>query len=255
MSITYVACRSRTVVFLVVAALFCGLFLMHGNAQSQVGANSQAAKHIANSQKGWTISFPFERDFLSRGKNPYFNLEPGSVYVLESKEKGRKISLTITVLDEVELVDGVETRVVEERETQDGVLAEVSRNFIAISKNTNGVFYFGEDSTDYKDGKVAGHGGSWKAGVNGAKAGLLVPGTILLGARFHQEIAPGVAMDRSEIISMDETVTTPAGTFPHCVIMQDSSPDEPHVHETKAYAPGIGLIRDESLQLVKFDLR
>lgn len=60
---------------------------------------------------------------------------------------------------------------------------------------------------------VAGHGGSWKAGVGGAKTGLLIPGTNLLGARFQQETAPGVAMDRSEISSMDDTVTTPAGTI------------------------------------------
>lgn len=49
--------------------------------------------------------------------------------------------------------------------------------------------------------------------MGGAKTGLLIPGTILLGARFQQETAPGVAMDRSEISSMDDTVTTPAGTI------------------------------------------
>jgi Concanavalin A-like lectin/glucanases superfamily len=52
--------------------------------------------------------------------------------------------LTITVLNETKMVDGVETRVVEERETKGGKLKEVSRNYFAISKRTNDVFYFGE---------------------------------------------------------------------------------------------------------------
>lgn len=200
----------------------------------------------------WTSSFPDDKEFASRGKNPYFLLEPGYSQVFEGKEGGKKVALTITVLDQTEVVDGVETRVVEERETTDGDISEVSRNFIALSKRTNSVFYFGEDSTEYKSGKVTGHSGSWKAGANGAKPGMLIPGTILLGARFQQEIAPGIAMDRSEIVNMDNTVQTLAGTFLHCVTMQDSSPDEPGVKQAKVYAPGVGLVRDESLLLMKY---
>ena len=65
---------------------------------------------------------------------------------------------------------------VEERETKDGKLVEVSRNYFAISKRTNSVYYFGEDVDEYKDGKVARHGGSWLAGTGGARFGLLMPG-------------------------------------------------------------------------------
>ena len=87
-------------------------------------------------------------------------MEPGYQLVLEDGDE----RLTITVLNETKMVDGVETRIVEERETKGGQPVEVSRNYFAISKRTNSVFYFGEDVDDYKDGKVAGHGGSWLAG-------------------------------------------------------------------------------------------
>ena len=80
-------------------------------------------------------------ELVSIGRNPYFILEPGYVMVL----RGGNEELTITVLNETKMVDGVETRVIEERETKGGILVEVSRNYFAIHKRTNDVFYFGED--------------------------------------------------------------------------------------------------------------
>jgi hypothetical protein len=83
--------------------------------------------------------------------------------------------VTATVLDETRVVAGVETRVIEERELAKGKLVEVSRNYFAIHKPTRNALYFGEEVDMYEDGKVVGHGGSWLAGVDGAKAGLIMP--------------------------------------------------------------------------------
>lgn len=197
----------------------------------------------------WTTNFPIEKDELvSIGRNPYFILEPGYYLVLE----GGDIQLIITILSETKKVDGVETRVVEERETKDGKLVEVSRNYFAISKRTNDVFYFGEDVDIYKDGKVVSHAGAWLSGVNGAKFGLMIPGQPSLNARYYQEVAPGVAMDRVEIVSMSETVKTPAGEFTNCLKLEETSPLEPFVTDYKYYARGIGMVQDGSLKLVKF---
>jgi len=197
----------------------------------------------------WTSDFSFEKEFLtSTGKNPYFVLEPGYQLVLEEGKE----TLTITVLNEVKVVDGVETRVVEERETKNGELVEVSRNYFAISKRTNSVYYFGEDVDIYKDGKVSSHGGSWMSGVNNARFGLAMPGLPLLGARFQQEVAPGIAMDRAEIDSVSETVKVAAGEFRNCLKIEESSPLEPGHEEEKLYAPGVGLLTDGSLKLVKY---
>jgi hypothetical protein len=199
------------------------------------------------SEKEWTRSFGIEnRTFTSTGRNPYFILEPG--YQLIFKNATDK--LVITVLEDTKTVNGIETRVVEEREWEDDQLAEVSRNFFAVCDRTNDVFYFGEEVDDYKDGKIVGHGGAWLAGQNGASAGIIMPGSFLLGARYYQEIAPDVAMDRAENAQMGLTVDTPAGQLKNCVKVIETSPMEGG-ESIKLYAPGIGLIADEDLKLVE----
>lgn len=196
----------------------------------------------------WTSDFQLEKDELgSIGRNPYFILEPGFQLVLE---KGVE-RVTITVLDTTKKVGDIETRVVEEKETRDGKLVEISRNYYAISKRTNSVYYFGEDVDMYKNEKVVGHGGSWMAGVNGARFGLMMPGIVLLRSRYHQELAPGLAMDRAEIVSTSETVVTPARQFKNCLKIEETTPLEPGNKEFKYYATGIGLVQDGELKLVK----
>jgi len=199
--------------------------------------------------EGFTDDFSAEKGELTHtGKNPYFILEPGYQLILEDgKER-----IEITVLNETKMVDGVECRVVEERESKDGKLAEVSRNFFAISKRTNSVYYFGEDVDIYKDGKVVNHEGAWLSGKDGARFGLMMPGLPLLGARYYQEVAPKTAMDRAEIVSMGQTVKTPAGEFKNCLKTEETSPLEKGTKEYKMYALGVGQITEGEMKLVKY---
>ena len=154
------------------------------------------------------------------------------------------------MLDETKKIAGVETRVMEERETEDGELIEISRNFFAICKQTKSVFYFGEEVDIYKQGKVVAHEGAWIHGKNNARAGMMMPGEPLLGARYYQEVAPKVAMDRGEIVDVNATLKTPAGEFKGCLKVQEENPLDKE-KEFKIHAPGIGLIQDEDLLLVK----
>ncbi len=196
----------------------------------------------------WQEEFGLSKcNLLTTGKNPYFILEPGFQLVLE----GGDTKLAITVLPETKMVAGVNTRVVEEREWKDGKLYEVSKNYFAMCEQTKDVFYFGEDVDYYKDGKVSKHDGAWLAGTAGNKAGLIMPGTPKVGMKYYQEIAPGVAMDRAEIVSLTETCKTPAGTFTGCLKVQETSAIEFFAKEYKYHAPGIGLVRDEDLVLIK----
>lgn len=186
--------------------------------------------------------------FLSTGRNPYFILEPGYQLTLEDKKGGR---LVITVLDETRKIGNVETRIVEENESKNGKTVEISRNFFAFCRQNGGVYYFGEEVDIYKDGKIDGHEGAWQAtGEN--KAGVAMPGLAMLGARYYQELAPKSAMDRAEIVSTSETLTTPAGTFTNCLKTLETTPLEAGEKEYKLYAPGIGLIKDEEMLLVKY---
>jgi hypothetical protein len=190
-------------------------------------------------------------ELVTTGENPYFILEPGFQSIFE----GGRERLVISVLEDVKRVDGVDTRVVEERETKDGQLVEISRNYFAISRRTNAVFYYGEDVDMYENEKVVSHEGAWLSGAGGARFGLMMPPLALLGARYSQEIAPKVAMDRAEIVSLTETVKTPAGEFRGCVKIEETTPLEPGVREAKYYARGVGLVQDGDLKLVKYGRR
>jgi hypothetical protein len=197
----------------------------------------------------WTSEFAVDkRELSATGRNTYFILEPGYRLVFEDGNE----RLVITVLAETRPVDGVETRVVEERETKEGKLVEISRNYFAIDRRTNDVFYFGEEVDIYKGGRVASHSGAWLSGVKGARFGLMMPGHVGLRMRHYQEVAPGVAMDRAEVVSLSETVQTPAGEFTDCLKVEETTALEPGVREYKYYAAGVGLVRDGSLKLVKY---
>ncbi|MEJ7809297.1 MAG: hypothetical protein WKG32_02670 [Gemmatimonadaceae bacterium] len=218
------------------------LALWLGGAQSTQGGVPQRAQ-------SWTEEFALDSgELTSTGRNPYFVLEPGYRLVLEDGAE----RLTITVLAETRMVKGVETRVVEERETKAGTPVEVSRNYFAISRRTNSVFYFGEDVDIYSNGKVTSHEGGWLAGTKGARPGLMMPGLPLLNARYYQELAPGVAMDRAQIVSFSDSRTTPAGTFAKVLRVEETSPLEPGHKESKLYARGVGLLQDGSLTLVRY---
>jgi hypothetical protein len=199
----------------------------------------------------WRQTFSVDvKELATQGENPYFILKPGYQATFEGKESGKAGKLVITVLSETRNVGGVETRVVEEREWSGGELIEVSRNFFAIHPGTGDVYYFGEDVDMYKKGKVANHEGSWQHGTNGAKFGLMMPGKPSIGMRFYQELAKGVAMDRAEIVSLTDRLTTPAGVFENCLRTKETTPLEMLAREYKVYAPGVGLVKDSALEMV-----
>jgi hypothetical protein len=207
--------------------------------------------------------------FQTVGINPYFKLIPGYQLVLEGEEEDEgeivEIRAEITVLWDTQWIDlrdtevgrWIKTRVVEEREFEDGELTEVSRNFFAICKKTNAVYYFGEDVDIYEDGEIVSNKGEWRAGVNGAMPGLIMPGTFLLGAKYFQEVAD-TAADRGENTAMGLTFEDPkgGGNFTGCVEVVDTNPlDNPPVcddGDVKIYCPGVGLVQDEELELVDY---
>jgi hypothetical protein len=191
--------------------------------------------------------------FSSVGSNPYFNINPGYQTVFAGIQKGEPLKLTITVLNQTKVLGGIQTRVVEERSVnaQTGDLREIAINYFAICKPTNSVFYFGENSSDYSIGKVVTHEGSWLHGSGNAHAGLVMPGIVLLGSKYYQEVAPGVALDRAEIINVNAAVKTPSGNFGNSVQVKETSGIEPNVTEYKFYASGVGLVDDQGLLLLK----
>jgi hypothetical protein len=213
----------------------------------------------------FTVDFDLDDcTFAHDGRNPYFSLVPGDELRFEGEEDGEAIVVIKKVLNAKRTIkltteDGdqlrVVTRVVEERELVDGELLEVSRNFFARCEETNDIFYFGEAVDIYEDGQIVSHDGAWLAGKNGALPGVVMPGRFLVGSRYYQEIAPGVALDRAENKTMGMTVEVPAGTFEDCVEVIETSPlDEPGHESRKVYCEGIGQVIDGAVELVDYDI-
>jgi hypothetical protein len=238
--------RTNVVLAAVLAgALAAGIF---ANGQ-QIASAGGSSKHHHEQQ--FTDEF-FLKDcnFTSTGSNRFFILEPNYQSVLIGREDGQDVQLIVTVKNETKNIDGVQTRVVEERETHDGKLAEISDNYFAMCEQTNSVFYFGEDTKIYENGKVVGgEEESWHAGADDAKAGVFMPGIVLLGARYQEETAPDVAMDRAEIISLNETVHTSDGNFDNALRIKETTPLEPGAIEYKYFAAEVGIIQDGTLKL------
>jgi len=193
--------------------------------------------------------------YQPNGRNTFFILEPGYQLTLKGKEDNEEVVLVITVLNETKKVGGIETRVVEENESVNGKTVEISRNYFAVCKETKDVYYFGEDVDIYKDGKIVGHEGSWLAegGIN--KPGIAMQGKIVIGSKYLQEVAPGVAMDKGEIVSDKETMNAPAGNFTNCLKVKETNALKPGEKEYKFYAPNVGLIKDDKLTLVKYGFK
>jgi hypothetical protein len=210
----------------------------------------ESVADLQMAENEYTRSFRAENcTFSSTGRNPFFILEPNYQLVLGGEDAGEAAQLTITVLNETREVNGTQTRVIEEKESVGGELVEISRNFFATCEETNNVFYFGEEVDIYENGMIVDHEGAWLAGEGTNRAGIIMPGTILLGARYYQEIAPSVALDRAEIIDTGQVVQTPSGDFSDTLITRETTALEPDVAELKYYAAGIGLVQEEDLKL------
>lgn len=219
----------------------------------------------AKDKEEYTEDFPIEDcEFVTTGGNRYFKLEIGrelhfdNANCVAEGECDELEELIITVLDEThdvimdidETPTAITTRVIEEREWADEELAEVSRNFVAECDDTGDIYYFGEKVDDYEDGQIVGHEGAWEAGVDDARPGILVPGgAFLLGARYFQEIAPDLALDRAEHAEMGLEIGVPAGDFEDCVLVEETTPLERKELSEKVYCPDIGLVIDDDLEL------
>lgn len=183
--------------------------------------------------------------------NRYLPMPVGKKLVFEGREGTASVRLEVTVLDQTETVAGVSCRVLEERESQDGKLVEVSRNFF-VQAPDGAVCYYGEDVDIYKDGALVGHEGAWRAGEGGNKPGIMMPAQPALGMSYPNEVAPGVAEDRAEITAVGQSIDLPAGHFEGALLITETSPLDSG-KSLKVYVPDIGLVVDDDLELVSYE--
>jgi hypothetical protein len=170
--------------------------------------------------------------------NPYFPLVVGRVWTYQ---KGPE-TIVVTVTDKTKLIQGVTTIVVRDVVSIGGRVHEDTDDYFA--QHVDGtVWYFGELSKNFENGELTDIEGSFLAGVDGAKAGVIMPATPAVGDLYRQEFALGEAEDAAEVLSITGTETVPGGSCTGtCVVTRDFNLLEPESEETKYYAAGVGLI-------------
>ena len=190
-------------------------------------------------------SDPFKLDpaeFSSQIDNPFFPMRPGSIWVYKEKDvDGSLQRVEVTVTGRTKTIMGIEARVVHDLVTVGGKVKEDTLDWYAQDKAGN-LWYLGEDTKEYEDGKVSSTAGSWEAGVDGALAGILLPADPQVGMTYRQEYYKGEAEDRAKVVSVDEHASVPYGTFDGVLKTEDTTPLEPDLVERKYYAKNVGPV-------------
>jgi hypothetical protein len=180
--------------------------------------------------------------FSSTIDHPYWPMRPGSRWVYrETDGEGGESRVEVTVTDRTKVIDGIEARVVHDVVTEDGEVKEDTFDWYAQDEDGN-IWYLGEDTKEFEDGKVVSTEGSWEHGVDGAQAGILLPVDPEVGMRYRQEYSEGEAEDAGEVLSLDERAQVPFGSFDQLLKTKDTTPLEPDVLEHKFYAKDVGPI-------------
>lgn len=182
-------------------------------------------------------------DFSTRIDNPYWPMRPGSRWVYrETDSGGADQRVVVTVTDKTKrIANGITARVVRDVVTERGKPVEVTDDWYAQDRAGN-VWYLGEATAEYENGKVKTTAGSFEAGVDGAQAGVILPAAPKVGMRYRQEYYAGKAEDRAEVFSLSEQAQVPFGHFTKVLMTRDLNPLKPKILEYKFYARGVGPV-------------
>jgi hypothetical protein len=204
-----------------------------------LGAAPASAQHLPTGGEPVELD---PADFTTRVDNRYFPLRPGNRWVYrETDADGSVQRVTVTVLRRTRVVAGIEARVVHDVVREKGRLVEDTFDWYAQDRAGN-VWYLGEDTKEYEDGRLKTTAGSWETGVGGAQAGVIMPAKPRVGMRYRQEYLEGEAEDAASVLAVREQAQVPFGHFRRVLLTRDVTPLEPKVLEYKLYARGVGLV-------------
>jgi hypothetical protein len=211
-----------------------------GGANVRASSDSQAGGNLPQGNEPVNLD---PENFTTKIDNRYWPMSPGSKWVYsETDTKGTNQKVVVEVTDKTKMIaNGIETRVIRDTVSENGVPVEITDDWYAQDRTGN-VWYLGEYVTNYENGKVVDHGGSFEAGVDGAQPGIAMPANPEPGLSYRQEYYKGEAEDKAAVITVgEEQVQVPYGYFNKDVLMtRDLVPTEPKVQELKFYAPGVG---------------
>jgi len=237
--------RMRWIAGIGSAALAAGSLAACGgdDTTTTVTSGSEAAASSEGLPQG---SEPVELDpaeFTAEIDNQWWPMAVGSRWVYrETDSEGTVQKVVVTVTDRTKrIANGVEARVVHDVVTEEGVPTEVTDDWYAQDADGN-IWYMGEDTTEYENGKPVSKAGSFEAGVDGAQPGIIMPADPQSGMTYRQEYYEGEAEDVGAIVALGEQAEVPAGHYEDVLMTKDTNPLEPKVLEFKFYAPGVGPV-------------
>jgi hypothetical protein len=179
--------------------------------------------------------------FTDQITNPYFPLARGTVIQYEGVVNGAPTNTELVVTGESKTIMGVKCVVVRDTVTSKAALVEKTTDWYAQDTDGN-VWYFGEDTKEYTNGAVSSTAGTWEAGVDGAKPGIVMEASPKVGDEYRQESRPGVAEDMAKVLQVDAKLTVPAGAYTKVIVTKDTDPLNVKKLENKYYAAGVGMI-------------
>jgi hypothetical protein len=231
------------------ATLICGACTSGANAPAVTdpgppGAESRPASTVPAAPKLPTGADPVKLDpaeFTSDITNPYWPMKPGTRWTYRSVEAGEPPQdiVIVATADTKKLANGVTARVVRDTARSEGEIIEDTLDWYAQDAEGN-VWYMGEETAEFEDGKIVTRAGSWEAGADGALPGIMLPAHPQIGQKYRQEYKKGEAEDNGEVLATNHLVEVEAGNYEDAVVTMDTTAIEPDVVEYKFYAPDIG---------------
>ncbi|MFD4960592.1 hypothetical protein [Microbacterium sp. NPDC058389] len=182
-------------------------------------------------------------DFTADIDNPYWPMTPGTRWTYrEIDPDGQELRVTVVATSETrEMADGITARVVRDTVFRGEEILEDTFDWYAQDAD-GAVWYLGEDTAEFEDGRITSREGSFEAGVDGALPGILIPADPTQGMTYRQEYYAGQAEDNGEVLSVHAMADAPTGHYTDVLLTWDTDGLEPDVAELKFYAPGVGPV-------------
>lgn len=187
-------------------------------------------------------------EFTTEITNPYWPMKPGSVWTYRESGGKAEQQVVVTVTNKTKkIANGVTARVVHDEVSEGGEPVEITDDWYAQDAEGN-IWYLGEDTAEYENGKVASREGSFEAGVDGAQPGIIVPADPQPGLAYRQEYYEGEAEDSAKVLEVGVSAESPFGSFDNCLQTEDLNPlSDPPQTEHKFLCKGVGPVRVEDV--------
>ncbi len=202
---------------------------------------------------------PDPASFRHPKANPWFPLRPGMVWKIRGTEGKHHFTQRTMVTHRHKRINGIRATVVlDVVRRADGSLAEKTHDWYAAD-HTGRVWYLGENTATYdRHGKLIDREGSWQAGRDGARGGVIMPAHPHVTAAYRQEFLRGTAEDQGWIVQRGARVHTPGVSSRHALRTFEWGRLEPRVISEKFYVRGYGMVSehdvaggDERFELVR----